>query len=337
MKRSIFVLVLIFLLAMAASAFARTEGEYETALKLYYSGKYKEAVDYLREYVSTNPDPSAYYLIGYSLYKLGKFNEAAQYFEQAYLIDPNFSPEESGLSEKFPQGLPAPKHKKRASPAKKKSVGEAPKKEPGEQMTLATKQSGKQTPPKQNLANKMEKTAMPGPLKTSPAQASKQSSVADKKPQIQNQMNAGTKQNDKQAAALKKTAQSNQHSEAEKATAAAGLKKAQQEPAKQKPSSVSDKAATQTQKAATQIPGIQDKKTDAVNKTHAGVKTKAQQAKNAVSGIIPVMKDPMVIGSLAAAVAAVLLGTALILFIRKKRKARVSNRGTRVFDENEFE
>lgn len=333
MKRSIFVLVLIFLLATAASAFASAESEYETALKLYHSGKYKQAAEYLKGYVNSTPDPSAYYLIGYSLYKLGKFSEATQYFEQAYLIDPNFSPEESGLSEKFPENLPVPKNKKRTS-GKKKSAQGAVKKKPGEQMIMATKQNEKQTPPKQNQANKLEKATAPVAVKTAPRQPVKQSapSPAEKKPQVQkqNQVNAATKQSDKQPAALKQTAQNNQPDKA-MAAATTGVKNTPLQNAGQKPSPVSAPAATQAQKATPQTPGVQDKVTGVVNKAQTGAKTTAQQAKKAVAGIMPVVKDPLVLGGLAAAIAAVFLGTGLILFLRKKRK------GSRAFDQNDFE
>ena len=47
-----------------------------------------------------NPDPTAYYLIGYSMYELGKFSEADEYFSDAYLIDPEFSPEKVILTKK---------------------------------------------------------------------------------------------------------------------------------------------------------------------------------------------------------------------------------------------
>jgi hypothetical protein len=129
MKRSVFILAILFaLLSAAAPQLATADGEYDTALQLYYKGNYAEAVKYLKEYAEKKPDPSAYYLIGYGLYKLGRFGEANEYFEQAYLIDPTFSPEESGLTEKFPTGQPrgikkpSGVHKRRAVIKKKKTA-----------------------------------------------------------------------------------------------------------------------------------------------------------------------------------------------------------------------
>jgi hypothetical protein len=91
---------------MANSVFAETDAGYEKALKYYNSAKYKEAVELLKNYVQTKPEPSAYYRIGYALYKLRKFSEADEYFKMAYLIDPMFSPGLHGLPElpALPQG-----------------------------------------------------------------------------------------------------------------------------------------------------------------------------------------------------------------------------------------
>lgn len=81
-----------FLLLMPfSSASANSDTEYEKALKYYHRGKYKEAVSLFRDYVQKRPDPSAYYYLGYASYKLGKYGEATGYFQQAFLIDPDFS------------------------------------------------------------------------------------------------------------------------------------------------------------------------------------------------------------------------------------------------------
>jgi hypothetical protein len=129
MKRSVFILaILLVLLSAAAPQLVSADGEYDAALQLYYKGDYAEAVKNLKEYVEKKPDPAAYYLIGYGLYELGRYGEADEYFQQAYLIDPTFSPEESGLTEQFPKGLPRGiqkphrVHKGRALIKKKKAV-----------------------------------------------------------------------------------------------------------------------------------------------------------------------------------------------------------------------
>ena len=93
MKKTIFVLFFLLAISMlTGTAYAKSDGEYEAALKSYYSGKYKDAVLHLKGYISQKPDPAAYYLMGYSFYKLRRFNEANEYFREAYLIDPAYTP-----------------------------------------------------------------------------------------------------------------------------------------------------------------------------------------------------------------------------------------------------
>jgi len=83
---------LLLIMSLSASAFSQTEALYQRALKYYATGKFTKAADTLKEYVEKKPDPTAYYLLGYSLYKIGKHEEARKYFKQVYLIDPKFDP-----------------------------------------------------------------------------------------------------------------------------------------------------------------------------------------------------------------------------------------------------
>ncbi|MBI4691468.1 MAG: tetratricopeptide repeat protein [Nitrospirae bacterium] len=105
MKRVIFVvIVLLGLFAVSNIVLAEMDTEYAKALKYYNSKKYKEAIVLLDGYIKKNPNPAAYYLMGYALYKLKRFDEATQYFNEAYLIDPEFSLEKAGLIQKRPEG-----------------------------------------------------------------------------------------------------------------------------------------------------------------------------------------------------------------------------------------
>ena len=176
MRRSIFVLVILFAVAtVMAPVLAWADSEYDAALQYYYKGRYEEAVKHLKEYVDKKPDPSAYYLIGYSLYELGRFKEASQYFEEAYLIDPNFSPEKSGLTEKFakgrPEGIKRPSavHKGRSAARKKKKVAEGDTKQQAKQeVKKGGKPEAKKPPPaatqtaKDTHPKKVEQTPAPG-------------------------------------------------------------------------------------------------------------------------------------------------------------------------------
>jgi len=102
MKKVALVIVLLMLFAAAAgAAVPNDDKDFRTGLKAYHSKNYKAAVKYFKEYVSKKPDPTAYYLIGYSLYEMGKFSEADDYFRDAYLIDPEFSLEKVGLIKKI--------------------------------------------------------------------------------------------------------------------------------------------------------------------------------------------------------------------------------------------
>lgn len=82
---------------------AKADNQYGTALKYYSQGNCKEAVKHLKGYVDKSPDPAAYYLIGYCFYKMGKFSQAEEYFDQAYLIDPTYSPGQRGTAEGVPK------------------------------------------------------------------------------------------------------------------------------------------------------------------------------------------------------------------------------------------
>ncbi len=105
MKKIAFIVIISFaLFVVSDTIFANTDAEYDTALKYYNSGKYKKAVRLFKEYVKKKPEPSAYYRIGYALYELGEYNEANEYFKAAYLIDPTFSPEKIGSTQKYPGG-----------------------------------------------------------------------------------------------------------------------------------------------------------------------------------------------------------------------------------------
>lgn len=86
----IFVLCVIAIFLM--SSIVSAEVSIDKAFSLYQKGKFKTAAKYLAEYLEKNPDPYAYYLLGYACYKMKKHSEAIGYFREAYILDPNFSP-----------------------------------------------------------------------------------------------------------------------------------------------------------------------------------------------------------------------------------------------------
>ncbi|MDP2157848.1 MAG: tetratricopeptide repeat protein [Nitrospirota bacterium] len=107
MKKRIIIFCSILLLTMASAAYAYDE-TYEKAMKHFNSREYSRAIPYLENYVVQKPDPAVYYMLGYAYYQLKKYDRSKDYFDQAYLIDPDFSsdsvPVHSGLSREE-QGL----------------------------------------------------------------------------------------------------------------------------------------------------------------------------------------------------------------------------------------
>ena len=94
MKKIAFIIIMIMFFALFVVSdriFAETGNIYNTALKHYNSGKYKEAIELFKECAKNKPEPSVYYYLGYAFYKIGKYDEAKEYFKKAYLIDPDFS------------------------------------------------------------------------------------------------------------------------------------------------------------------------------------------------------------------------------------------------------
>ncbi len=172
-------LVCFAFLMMANIILAETDAEYEKALTYYNSGKYKEAIELLKNYVQTKPEPSAYYRIGYALYKLKKFNEADEYFKMTYLIDPMFSPQQHGLPE-----LPELPGKTLKEPAEhmpeqipsKQIQSEGKKIQPEvKQEPLPEKQPSKNSQPQkaqEPTVTSSEKPSLPEPQMVEPPQGS---------------------------------------------------------------------------------------------------------------------------------------------------------------------
>lgn len=107
MKKGIIFFCSILLLSVGSWAQAYDE-TYEKAMKHFRSREYKRAIPYLENYVIQKPDPAVYYMLGYAHYQLRNFDRSKDYFDQAYLIDPEFSsdrvPAHAGLSREE-QGL----------------------------------------------------------------------------------------------------------------------------------------------------------------------------------------------------------------------------------------
>ncbi len=108
MKKIAFIMIMIMFFALfvvSARIFAETGNIYNTALKHYNSGKYKEAIELFKKCAKKKPEPSVYYHLGYAFYKIGKYDEAKDYFKKAYLIDPDFSIELVSPPQKYQEEI----------------------------------------------------------------------------------------------------------------------------------------------------------------------------------------------------------------------------------------
>ncbi|MBI5075278.1 MAG: tetratricopeptide repeat protein [Nitrospirae bacterium] len=107
MKKYVIAACSILLLTAGSAAYAYDE-TYEKAMKHFKGREYKRAIPYLEGYAVQKPDPAVYYMLGYAYYELRNFERSNEYFEQAFLIDPEFSsnkvPAHLGLSSEE-QGL----------------------------------------------------------------------------------------------------------------------------------------------------------------------------------------------------------------------------------------
>ena len=99
-KIALAVVLTVLISSVSGAAVMSSDKDFEAGLKAYHTKNFKAAVTHFKEYVNKKPDPTAYYLIGYSLYEQGKFGEAKEYFRQAFFIDPEFSFEKAGLIRK---------------------------------------------------------------------------------------------------------------------------------------------------------------------------------------------------------------------------------------------
>lgn len=94
MKKAVLVIIFILVLTgMASLLLAESHPDYNEAMNYFYRKDYNRAVELLKAYVEQRPEAQAYYRLGYALYELGKYSEAEEYFREAYVIDPEYSPE----------------------------------------------------------------------------------------------------------------------------------------------------------------------------------------------------------------------------------------------------
>lgn len=88
-----FILAFMISFILTVSLSYAQETTYEKAIKAYVKKDFSNAVELLNEHIKEAPSAKAYYLLGYANYKLNNDKEAVEYFNEAYLIDPEFNPQ----------------------------------------------------------------------------------------------------------------------------------------------------------------------------------------------------------------------------------------------------
>ena len=106
-KLSLVAIMAVVLLGFAFPAFSAEEELFDTqeagrhideGLSLLHAKKYDAAIAELQQAVEIAPEAEAYYYLGYAYYLKGRSGDSESreksrdYFEQAYEIDPNFTP-----------------------------------------------------------------------------------------------------------------------------------------------------------------------------------------------------------------------------------------------------
>lgn len=80
-------------LLLICISFAPVQAEsLEKAYSLYYKGEKAEAISMIEDYVKVNPDPQAYYFLGYAYYEMKDMDKSREYFTKAYKMKSFYSP-----------------------------------------------------------------------------------------------------------------------------------------------------------------------------------------------------------------------------------------------------
>ncbi len=90
MKILTFVIAVLLLISLS---FVPVQAEsLKQAYSLYYKGEKAEAISMIEDYVRDNPEPQAYYFLGYAYYELQEMDKSREYFTKAYKMKSFYSP-----------------------------------------------------------------------------------------------------------------------------------------------------------------------------------------------------------------------------------------------------
>ena len=99
-KKHIMTLGLTFMLLAPAGAWAEelfdrnaAEIHFQKGLRFYYEDQHRKAMRELETAIMINPDDvRAFYFLGYTYYRLRDMQKAQEAFDQAYRMNPEYSP-----------------------------------------------------------------------------------------------------------------------------------------------------------------------------------------------------------------------------------------------------
>ncbi len=88
----IIVITLIIVLLASVSVCPANEVSVQNAYSLYYKGQKDAAVKMMEDYIQENPDPGAYYFLGYAYYEMKDMNKSREYFTESFRLKSFYSP-----------------------------------------------------------------------------------------------------------------------------------------------------------------------------------------------------------------------------------------------------
>ena len=85
-------IILTFLVIGSFSLCMAADSTVREAYSLYYRGEKDAAISMVKARVQENPDPKAYYFLGYAYYEMKEMENAMKYFSEAYHLRSFYSP-----------------------------------------------------------------------------------------------------------------------------------------------------------------------------------------------------------------------------------------------------
>ena len=82
----------VLFLLVSFSLCSAQEISVEKAYTLYYKGEKGKAIEIMEDYVIDNPEPGAFYFLGYAYYEMKQMDKAMEYFSKAFKHKDFYSP-----------------------------------------------------------------------------------------------------------------------------------------------------------------------------------------------------------------------------------------------------